>query len=417
MSTLLLRLPSNFALAALLLLVSNSGYAASGVLHAFKTDAAETPLGGLVRDAAGNLYGTTLEGGLGNELCLTGCGAVYKLTAQGDGSYTYEILYQFQGYPSDGYGPRSALTLDSAGNLYGTTTWGGLYDGGIAFELSPGQSGAYSYQILYSFPEGACSWALPVGRLYMDATGNLFVVTEEGGANCQGAVFKLSPGSSAWTGQILYSFMGTTDGRSPAGGVIPDVQGNLYGTTTYSSSGGGVAYELSPSTGGTWTEKVLYTFGSRGDGSVPIGELTFDVAGNLYGVTQQGGGTGSDGTVFELKPSASGWTETILHRFNQTNGSLPQGGIIFDAAGSIYGTTYQGGLYDAGVVYKLTPNGNDGYTESALHNFTGGNDGANPLATPIFDPAGNLYGTASTGGNADNGNAGFGTVFVLAPRP
>jgi uncharacterized repeat protein (TIGR03803 family) len=184
MSTLLLRLPSNFALAALLLLVSNSGYAASGVLHAFKTDAAETPLGGLVRDAAGNLYGTTLEGGLGNELCLTGCGAVYKLTAQGDGSYTYEILYQFQGYPSDGYGPRSALTLDSAGNLYGTTTWGGLYDGGIAFELSPGQSGAYSYQILYSFPEGACSWALPVGRLYMDATGNLFVVTEEGGANC-----------------------------------------------------------------------------------------------------------------------------------------------------------------------------------------------------------------------------------------
>lgn len=122
------------------------------------------------------------------------------------------------------------------------------------------------------------------------------------------------------------------------------------------------------------------------------------MAGNLYGVTQQGGGTGSDGTVFELKPSASGWTETILHRFNQTNGSLPQGGIIFDAAGSIYGTTYQGGLYDAGVVYKLTPNGNDGYTESALHNFTGRNDGANPLATPIFDPAGNLYGTASTGG-------------------
>jgi uncharacterized repeat protein (TIGR03803 family) len=135
----------------------------------------------------------------------------------------------------------------------------------------------------------------------------------------------------------------------------------------------------------------------------------------LYGVTQQGGGTGSDGTVFELKPSAGGWTETILHRFNQTDGSLPQDGIIFDAVGSIYGTTYQGGLYNVGVVYKLTPNGNGGYTESALHNFTGGNDGANPFATPMFDPAGNLYGTASSGGNADNGNAGYGTVFVLAP--
>jgi uncharacterized repeat protein (TIGR03803 family) len=249
----------------------------------------------------------------------------------------------------------------------------------------------------------------------MDGTGDLFAVTEEGGANCQGAVFKLSPGATSWTGQILYSFMGTTDGRFPAGGVIPDAHGNLYGTTIYSSPGGGVVYELSPSAGGSWTQKVLYTFGSRGDGAVPIGELTFDASGNLYGVTQQGGGTGSDGTVFELKPSAGGWTETILHRFNQTDGSLPQDGIIFDAVGSIYGTTYQGGLYNVGVVYKLTPNGNGGYTESALHNFTGGNDGANPFATPMFDPAGNLYGTASSGGNADNGNAGYGTVFVLAP--
>lgn len=253
----------------------------------------------------------------------------------------------------------------------------------------------------------------------MDNAGSLYAATQEGGANCQGAVFKLTPGVNGWNGQILYSFEGTSDGRFPAGGVIPDAQGNLYGTVLYSAPGGGVVYELSPASGGAWTQKVLYTFGSRGDGTVPIGELTLDPAGNLYGVTNQGGGSGYDGTVFQLKPSAGVWTETILHRFGQldNDGYLPQTGVVLDAAGNIYGTTYDGGLYHSGVVYKLTPKGNGQYTESALHNFTGGNDGAQPRATPIFDLAGNLYSTASSGGNADNGNQAYGTVFVLAPRP
>ena len=147
--------------------------------------------------------------------------------------------------------------------------------------------------------------------------------------------------------------------------------------------------------------------------------MTFDSAGDLYGVTQLGGGTGFDGTVFELKPAAGEWTETILHRFNTSNGdgTLPQAGVIFDSFGNIYGTTYGGGMSHSGVAFKLAPNGSGAYTESAVHQFTAGNDGANPSGSLIMDPLGNLYGTTSIGGNAFDGNEAFGTVFALTPLP
>lgn len=206
------------------------------------------------------------------------------------------------------------------------------------------------------------------------------------------------------TRQILHAFTGP-DGNNPTGGLIADQAGNLYGTTIHgSANNAGVVSELSPASGGTWNETVLYSFGSRGDGLSPVGPLVFDAAGNLYGTTIEGGGTGYQGTVFVLKPTANGWVETILHRFNQSSGDgfLPQSGVSFDASGNLYGTTYEGGLYRQGVAYKLTPNENGRYTESALHTFGSGPDGAQPVAAPILDPAGNLYGTTTSGGNGSN---------------
>ena len=234
--------------AAFLMLGSSAAFAASGTLHSFRTYSAQSPRTALVRDAAGNLYGTTIAGG-GDCNIPGGCGTVFKLISNGAGDYTFSILYDFKGWPSDGTAPDSTLILDTSGNLFGTTTSGGPSDGGVVFELSPGSSGAYSYQILYSFQNYTC-FVLPLGRLYMDRFGNLFGVTEEGGADCSGSVFELSPGPSGWSEEALYSFTGGIDGRMPAGGLIVDSAGNFYGSATEGGANGtGVIYKLAPPRG------------------------------------------------------------------------------------------------------------------------------------------------------------------------
>lgn len=264
-------------------------------------------------------------------------------------------------------------------------------------------------QTLYNFT-GFADGGNPLSSLVMDASGNLYGTTLVGGAHGAGEVFEVSPnGSGGWTQTVLYSFTGGADGANPADAdVIFDKAGNLYGTT---AGGGaknlGVVFELSPSSGG-WTETVLHSFAGGLDWNNPYSGLLFDQAGNLYGTTY-GGGPYGDGTVFQLKPSSKGWTETVIHAFDGATGSAPVGGLTFDRKGNLFGTTQGGGAHKVGVVFEVHYAGKGTWTARAIHNFTGGSDGGYPYAERlIFDEAGHLYGTTQ-GGGVNN----YGVVFKL----
>jgi uncharacterized repeat protein (TIGR03803 family) len=209
-------------------------------------------------------------------------------------------------------------------------------------------------------------------------------------------VFELTPtAGGGWTEKVLYSFGNGTDGAYPLAGLIFDAARNLYGTTSGGGTyGDGTVFELTPAGGGGWTEKVLYSFGNGTDGSDPWAGLIFDAVGNLYGTTY-GGGTYNYGTVFELTPTAGGgWTEKVLHNFNYngTDGDYPYAGLIFDAARNLYGTTLGGGTYNSGTVFRVNAVGGRVRVQ-VLHSFGNGTAGWEPYAGLIFDAVGNLYGT------------------------
>ncbi len=362
------------------------------------------------------------------------------------------VLHSF-GNGTDGLYPFAGLIFDPAGNLYSTTAAGGTYGGGTVYELalSPNAAGGgWTEQLLYSFcsqpycPDGAT----PVAGLILDAAGNLYGTTAGGGAYGEGTAFELMPnGSGGWTEQVLHSFSASaTDGGFPYAGLIFDAAGNLYGTTNQggnfnaycgeygSEYGCGTVFELMPNGSGGWTEKVLFSFCSQSnctDGASPYAGLIFDAAGNLYGTSQYGGNFGGDcwaygcGTVFELTPNGNGgWTEKVLYRFcsqtNCTDGGYPVAGLIFDAAGNLYGTTVLGGAYiNRGTVFELRPSAGGGWTEEVLHSFdNNGTDGINPFTSLILDAGSNLYGTTKYGGAYDNCyGSSCGTVFELKRSP
>jgi uncharacterized repeat protein (TIGR03803 family) len=259
----------------------------------------------------------------------------------------------------------------------------------------------------------------------MDAAKNLYGTTFVGGAYGGGTVFKLAPGSNGgWSFSVLHSFCRTcSDGFGPLGALILDSTGNLYGTAALGGAGnGGTVFKLTPNADGSWTEKVLYSFifcvvTDCVDGNSPAAGLLFDAAGNLYGTTQSGG-TLNGGTVFKLTPSQDSWTESLLYNFcgiteTCAAGSNPMASLIFDESGSLYGTTAFGGRSTAcpnngcGVVFKLSPQTDGSWTESVLHTFNG-RDGASFPSSLIFDSAGNLYGTTAYGGNLSLCNSGGG---------
>ena len=282
-------------------------------------------------------------------------------------------------------------------------------------------------KVLYSFNDNGTDGYWPYAGLVSDAAGNLYGTTYRGGAFGGGAVFELTPSTGGtWTETVLYSFGSYNgDGFFPEAGLIFDAAGNLYGTTYVGGAYGmpegyGTVFQLTPTLSGGWTETVLYSFGSYGDGRFPQAGLIFDAAGNLYGTTPVGGATGG-GTVFKLTPGAGGtWMETVLWSLS----GHPQGGVTFDAAGNLYGTATSGGLKGqgcdysnyrlCGTVFELTPGTNGKWTKKDLHMFKAFDrkDGANPLAGVIFDAAGNLYGTTVGGGT---GCTTCGTVFELTP--
>lgn len=384
------------------------------VLYSFNgfTDGSTPSYSPLLRDSSGNLYGTTLYGGTSRDFEI-GFGVVFELSSTGQET----VLHSFTGGTDGGY-PSGALLLDSAGNLYGTATQGGLAGGcggmgcGIVFKLSP--SGEET--VLYTFSGGA-DGGNPGGGLIKDSAGILYGTAGSGGAYGYGVVFKVN---LAGRESVLYSFQGGMDGEYPGAGVIRDSAGNLYGTT---SEGGlsngcldgdtcGVVFEIGPS----GQETVLYRFMGGSDGETPAAGLVRDSTGNLYGTTLYGGGTCSNvfgcGTVFKLDPSG---IETVLYRFSGGHdGSHPLGGLVRDRFGNLYGTTLNGGDFrqgiGSGVVFQITAAG-----ERVLYTFKYGPDGSTPSGTLVRDASGNLYGMASEGGEVTGCEfaGGCGVVFEL----
>jgi uncharacterized repeat protein (TIGR03803 family) len=353
------------------------------VIHAFSpyNDDGMTPTAGLTADSAGTLYGTTSFGG------STGFGTVFKI----DGTDAESVIHSF-GSGTDGSEPECVPVIDSSGNIFGTTQAGGTYGDGTVFELT---SDGGENVIYFDASNGA----QPLGGLIMDSSGNLYGTTSEGGTYGHGTVFEVL---AAW-GSIdtLYSFTGQNDGSNPAAALLIDAGGDLYGTTEYGGSyGAGTVFELSKN----GQESVLYSFTGGSDGANPVAHLTRDSAGHLYSTTMQGGAVGS-GTVFKLTESGK---ETVLSSLGNYYGNYPYGGVILDRKGDLYGTTQTGGSGgcsgDCGVVFKLATDG----TETVLHSFTDGRDGAYPESDLTAGKNGRFYGTASAGGKY-----GYGTVFEI----
>ncbi len=386
------------------------------VLHTFHGKDGASPVGVLVRDAAGNLYGTTGGGGTG-KCSQYGCGTAFKLDRTGKQVW----LYSFKG--GNGQSPYAGLLRDSAGNLSGTTVYGGTVNNycsngcGVAFKLD--RTGKKE-TVLHKFngtPDGYNPESLLVG----DPKGNTYGTTHLGGASGgYGTVFQLNTAGSE---TALYNFAGQPDGAFPDSGVIRDSAGDLFGVTF---AGGdyneGAAYEVAAN----GNETVLYSFAGSSDGAQPDSGLLLDSQGNLYGTTANGGngqcgGTGC-GVVFKLSPQSGGaWSETVLYEFcslsNCADGEAPVGPLIMDSAGNLYGTTYFGGASHncdgagCGAVFKLDRSGK----ETVLHSFTGGRDGAYPGAGLVMDGHGALYGPAELGGATCYTSYTCGVVFKITP--
>ncbi len=345
----------------------------------------------------------------------------FTLTAHAQYQYKTTTLYSFTS-KTDGEDPTPALVMDQNGNIYGATTYGGSggcggKGCGSVFELSPNGSGIWTKTELFGF--NGTNGFNPVGNLLIDASGNLYGTTLTGGtaSGASGVVFELSPSNGSWTETSLYNFSDGTDGGYPLG-LTFDGKGNIFGSVEGggANSYGGV-YELSPNGSGGWNESVIYSFTNGDDGANPWGSLAIDSAGNLYGAARFGGGStacsSGCGTIYRLRPSASGWLFSRLYAFEGPGGGNPNGSPILDSAGNLYASTYAGG-HGYGVSFKLAPKATGSWTETLLHDFTDNADGegASPL---IADSAGNLYG-GSSAGQFRIAPSGTGFIFeMIAP--
>jgi uncharacterized repeat protein (TIGR03803 family) len=372
------------------------------VLHAFNFSDGSVPLAGVTIAANGNLYGVTSNGGTYQG------GVAYRLRLIGS-EWAFTKLYEF-GKPGDGLEPCASLTFGPDGALYGTTTAGGT-GGGTVFNLKPQATVCKTTRCPwlestiwpFQFPGGAPP---AYGALIFDQQGNAYGTTQYGGNSDKGAVYKLSRQGQLWTETRLYSFGSSpNDGYYPLHNVVLDRTGNLYGTTSQGGdNGGGTVFQLVPS-GGGWTENIIASLPA---GSQPQPGLIIDIAGNLYGATT-GQGNQSVAQVFELSPSGKSWQLKTLYRFPSVAGFTlgPYGNLVMAPDGSLYGATYSLGLYGYGNIFKLTSSGPN-WTYTDLYDFTGENDGANPVGDLSMDANGNVYGTTQGEGN------GLGVVWELA---
>jgi uncharacterized repeat protein (TIGR03803 family) len=342
------------------------------------------PAGDLIFGVGGDLYGTTYRGG------ANGMGTIFRLSTSGQ----QRVIYSFKGNPDGAY-PVSGLTRDTVGNLYGTTFFGGEFYG-TAFKLDT--SSAES--LLYTFTGGADGYG-GRGTLLRDPVGNLFGTTQYGGAD-YGAIFRID---TAGKQKVVYTFTGGADGAYPVSGLIRDSSGNLYGTARGGGNGCGVLFKLDS----TGKFSVIHAFNDLVEGCWPWGGVVRDDAGNFYGTTAYGGPGGgflSSGAIYKVDSSGNA---TALHVFTGNpdglDGSFSYSGLVRDSAGSLYGTTTEGGPSNYGTIFKVDASGN----ESILYMFTGGSDGYFPESKLALDAAGNLYGVSAGGAN------GYGVVFKFTP--
>jgi uncharacterized repeat protein (TIGR03803 family) len=468
---------------------NGNGTWSENVLHSFGATSTDGlyPTGGVILDPAGNLYGMTFVGGNTGCYSRTGCGIVFQLAPSSGGQWTEAILHTFSG-GNDGGNPYAGLIRDQAGNMYGTTAYGGSANIGAVFSLSQATGGGWTENTIYWLPGNDGDG--PAGNLIADSAGNYYG-TVSGGLYLNGAIFKLSPKSGGgWATSLIYSFKGVPDGAGPVNSLVFDTKGNLYGTTAgggttagvCSNWGGcGTVFKLALSTGGKWTESVLHSFTGGADGIFPYTGLTFS-GGNLFGGTFSGGGNGTGcsyfgcGVIFEMSPTSGGkWKESVAYTFTggkdggepwygslisdasgnlygtttytgcdgcsgyyptvfefSPNGTgrgtlntlvafadygLPSGTLALDNAGNIYGTTYNDvyGPTSWGSVFELTQSGGT-WSRSTLYSFSGGSDGKFPDAGVTFDAAGNLYGTTQEGGNTTCSSYGCGVLFKVTPE-
>ena len=377
------------------------------VLHAF-TGAMDGggPEGLVAVDHGGNVYGSAPYGGSRAGICsaIGGCGAAFRSSFR-NGAWIFTPLYEFQG-GNDGGGPLAGVTLGPDGAVYGTTLFGGgagCYQGcGTVFKLTPPAQFCrmalcpWTETVLYRNPTGSGDLSGFYGGVIVDSANNVYGMSASGGSFGAGAVYKLSPaGGGNYTETVIYSFRGTDDGADPLGDLGMDAAGNLYGTATFGGTlGYGTVFKLVRSAGG-YTFNLLYSFTNGADGGMPQGNVVLDSAGNLYGASGDGGG------IFQITPSG---TYTLIDPI--LGGT--QAPINISAAGNIYSTTYAGGTRDDGSVFELSYS-NGAWTHTVLYSF-GGFGGALPLSGVGFDANGNLYGTSTYGGQD-----GDGTLWQLAP--
>jgi uncharacterized repeat protein (TIGR03803 family) len=402
-------------LATSVLLASQAQAQTYTILHNFTGGAdGGNPEGRLTIDGGGHLYGTTYSGGIQYD---GGFGVVFKMSPQGSGG-VLSPMYTFN-LESDGGDPAAGVLFGPDGVLYGTTS-----NGGTVFTLRPPPTfppsfiSPWTIDFLYDFP---LFKDRPAGDVVFDSVGNIYGVTWEGGSDgcfdnqgC-GTVYELTPiGAGGWQETTLYTFQGGTDGAYPAG-VTFDSAGNLIGTASEGGAyGSGVIFQLTPS-GGKWSESVLYNFNNQGNGGYsPEAGLISDASGNFYGSTNFTPSPTYSGTIFEFSPSNGGWTYTVLAQIPPQYELGPSAPLTMDAAGNLYGTigNFSYGQLP-GAVFKLT-RGNNGWTFTSLHDFTGGNDGGSPASTVAFGANGNLYGTATYGG-AYCHPVGCGVVWEITP--
>lgn len=319
----------------------------------------------------------------------------------------FSVVYNFDGF--DAAGPQSPLVVDADGNFFGTSPFGGSQQAGSVFEMKAG-GGLNSVTVLYSF-SGGSDGAEPFAELTPDASGNLFGVATAGGASKNGTIFELERNGSAFSFTTAYTFTGGADGASPIGGLAIDGSGTIYGTTAGGGAGSGTIFALHRG-GGSFTLQTLYTFsavssGINADGAAPEATLFLDPSGNLFGTAAAGGAAG-EGVVFELAPGDSGWTYRLLHAFSGgADQGVPVAALAADAGGNLFGTASGGqGALGFGTVFELVDDG--AWTFRTIYTFENGADGAVPVSALVVDHAGNLFGTASAGGDS-----AAGTIFVL----
>lgn len=459
--------------ATLLLAVSALAQDSETVLYKF-TGGSDGAIGGnnMAVDSAGNLYGTTISGGNSSTECgvyagIPGCGVVFELSSAEGGPWKQTVLHTFSG-GTDGAVPNGGVILDSEGNLYGTTLFGGdekpancqavgtfAAGCGVVYKLTPTPHGPWTETVLYKFKGGA-DGSEPWDPLILDSSGHLYGTATYGGDidSCLppygcGVVFKLTPtGKGPWKESVLHSFGGGTDGITPYSGLTFDPQGNLYGTTVYGGDtpvscnigapGCGVVFQLTPTPSGPWTETVLHRFTAGSDGGYPLFGVTLDAGGNVYGTTDVGGDTTGPnclgtlpgcGLVFELTQGT--WNETPLYTFTGgSDGASAGSPLIFDSSGNLYGVSSTGDFVPScqyttgcGGIFELKPAGQGPWSENVLYAFTGHSDGSIPESNLLLDSSGNLYGMTEGGGHTFKcagklfGGEGCGVVFELHPQP